>query len=75
MIETNVAYDFNLKKILNHLLNNYPDYYIALTASNKLLYFLLPYLNSLQNYSLNEVIRAIDQGYQVFEDITNENLN
>lgn len=75
MIETNIAYDKVLKEILNHLLNNYPDYYIALTASNKLLYFLLPYLNSLQNYSLNEVIRAIDQGYQVFEDITNENLN
>ncbi len=75
MIETNIAYDKDFKKILNYLLNNYTEYYLALSASNNLLHFLKPYLNSLTKYSLEEVLRMIGQDYQTFDDITNENLN
>ncbi|RLD47640.1 MAG: hypothetical protein DRI94_13725 [Bacteroidetes bacterium] len=75
MIETKIAYDKDLKQILNHLLNHYTEYYLALAASNNLLYFLTPYLNSLEKYSLNEVLTMIAQDYQTFDDITNENLN
>ncbi len=75
MIETKIAYDKVLKEILNHLLNHYTEYYLALAASNNLLYFLTPYLKALQKYSLNEVLNMIAQDYQTFDDITNENLN
>ncbi len=75
MVETKIAFDNDLKKILNHLLNNYPGYYLALIASNNLLYFLTPYLNSLRKYTINQVLTMIDQYYQTFDDVTNENLN